>query len=354
MELGASYNILQNGKKFSRFTGNNGVWSEDLSARNSYNYLEHIVGGFAQISKMLTKKLGAQVGLRAEYTLLDGYNKTLDKQFMDSSYLLPFPNVGVLYKASENVSITAYYETGIDRPQFNNYDPFVRVIDSLTVQVGNPFLRPSYSHTFGAELELFYSYSLNFGYSRYMQEQSTISFTDTSTFVTTSTPWNSDYLETYSLSLSIPIRTKWLNGWNSFWVDYDSYNFTEIFGRDQFSNFNFGFYSYLTFNLPKDFQIMNRFSLNKWANDQMNGNINQRWGIRATKKFKQPDLNIFIEVQNIIPTVNKNDRTTGNYLYRSINRSQFTTFKAGIFFKFGRLKSDPSIKESKSGQNDRL
>lgn len=351
-----SFGVYGNGSAggFSRFTGNNGVWSEDNSARNSYNYLEHIVGGFAQISKMLTKKLGAQVGIRAEYTLLDGYSKTLDKQFMDSSYLLPFPNIGVLYKASENVSITAYYETGIDRPQFNNYDPFVRVIDSLTVQVGNPFLRPSYSHTFGAELELFYSYSLNFGYSRYMQEQSTISFTDTSTFVTTSTPWNSDYLETYSLSLSIPIRTKWLNGWNSFWVDYDNYNFTEIFGRDQFSNFNFGFYSYLTFNLPKDFQIMNRFSLNKWANDQMNGNINQRWGIRATKKFKKPDLNIFIEVQNIIPTVNKNDRTTGNYLYSSINRSQFTTFKAGIFFKFGRLKSDPSIKESKSGQNDRL
>ncbi len=354
LELGATYNILQNEKRFQRFSGDNGTWSEDQSASNTYNYLEHIVGGFAQISKMLTPKFGAQLGIRTEYTLLDGYSNTLDKQFMDSSYVLPFPNFGMLFKFSDNVSLTAYYETGIDRPQFNNYDPFVRVIDSLTVQVGNPYLRPSYSHSFGAELELFYSYSLSFDYSRYMNDHGTISFTDTATLVSTSTPWNSDYNETYSLSLSIPINSKWLNGWNSFWIDYNNYFFTDIFQRDPFSNVNFGFYSYLTFDLPKDFQIMNQFSLNKWANDQMDGNVTQRWGIRLTKKFKKPDMNVFVEVQNIIPTINRNDRTTGNYLTSNTNRGQFTTFQAGLFYKFGRLKSDPSIKESKSGQNDRL
>ncbi len=354
LELGASYNILQNQKRFRRYTGDNGVWIEDNSSQNSYNYLEHIVGGFAQISKMFTKSLGAQVGVRAEYTLLDGYSKTLDQQFMDSSYFLPFPNAGILYKVSENVSLTAYYETGIDRPQFNNFDPFVRVVDSLTVQVGNPFLRPSYSHTFGAEMELFYSYSMNFSYSRYLDDRSTISFRDTATLVTTSTPWNSDYNETYSMSLSAPIRSKWVNGWNSIWIDYNTYYFTDVFNRDPFSNINFGFYSYLTFNLPKDFQIMNQLSVHKWANDQMNGNVTQRWGVRLTKKFKKPDVKIFAEVHNIIPTVNKNDRVTGNYQTSSINRNQFTMFNLGLFYKFGRLKSDPSIKESSSGQNDRL
>lgn len=354
LELGATYNILQNEKRFRRYTSENGSWIEDNSARNSYNYMEHIVGGFAQISKMLTKKLGAQLGVRAEYTLLDGYSKTLDKQFMDSSYLLPFPNAGMLYKFSDNVSLTAYYETGIDRPQFNNYDPFVRVIDSLTIQVGNPFLRPSYSHTFGAELELFYSYSLSFSYARYTNDHGTISFLDTATLISTSTPWNSNYNETYSLSMSIPVRAKWVNGWNSIWIDYNNYYFTDVFNRDPFTNLNFGFYSYLTFNLPKDFQIMNQFSVHKWANDEMDGNVTQRWGIRLTKKFKKPDINIFAEVQNIIPTINRNDRITGNYLISSVSRNQFTTFQAGIFFKFGRLKSDPSIKESKSGQNDRL
>lgn len=354
LELGTSYNILQNEKRFRRFTGESDAWNEDLTARNSYNYMEHIVGGFAQISKMLTKKLGAQVGIRAEYTLLDGYSKTLDKRFMDSSYILPFPNVGMLLKASENVSITAYYETGVDRPQFNNYDPFVRVIDSLTVEVGNPFLRPSYSHTFGAELELFYSYTVNVGYSRYMQDHGTVSFLDTASLITTTTPWNSNYNETYSLSISAPIRAKWLNGWNSFWIDYNNYYFTEVFNRSTFSNISLGFYSYLTFDLPHDFQIMNQFSFHKWANDAFDGNITQQWGIRVTKKFKKPDMNIFIEVANIIPTINRYERVTGNYMVSSMNRNQFTTFKAGLFYKFGRLKSDPSIKESKSGQNDRL
>lgn len=354
LELGASYNILQNEKKFSRFTGATEAWEEDAAARNSYNYQEHIVGGFAQISKMLTKKFGAQLGVRAEYTVLDGYSKTLNQQFMDSSYLLPFPNLGMQYRFSDNVVFTTYYESGIDRPQFTNYDPFIRVVDSLTVEVGNPYLRPSYSHTLGAELELFYSYSLSFSYSRYNQDQSTISFIDTTTLITTSTPWNSDYNETYSLSFSIPIQAKWVNGWNSLWIDYNNYYFTEDFGRDPFTNVNLGFYSYLTFELPYDFQLMNQFSISKWADDMMDGNITQRWGIRATKKFKKPDMNIFAEVSNIIPAINKFERTTGNYFISSRTQNQFTTITAGLFFKFGRLKADPTIKESKSGQNERL
>ena len=90
------------------------------------------------------------------------------------------------------------------------------------------------------------------------------------------------------------------------------------------------------------------------CNDEMDGNITQRWGIRLTKKFKKPNLSLFVEVQNIIPTINRNERVTGNYLMSGMNRAQFTSFQAGLFYKFGRLKSDPSIKESKSGQNDRL
>ena len=86
----------------------------------------------------------------------------------------------------------------------------------------------------------------------------------------------------------------------------------------------------------------------------MDGNITQRWGIRATKKFKKPDMNIFAEVSNIIPAINKFERTTGNYFISSRTQNQFTTITAGLFFQFGRLKADPTIKESKSGQNERL
>ncbi len=354
LELGASYSVLLNEKKFFRFTELNDTWVEDNSAQNTYNYQENIIGSFAQISKMLTKKMGAQVGLRAEHTILDGYSKTLDQQFMDSSYTSLFPNIGMLYNVSDNVSITAYYETGIDRPGFNNYDPFVRETDSLNITVGNPYLRPSYSHTFGAELELFYSYNLSFSYSKYDGERSTLEFTDPTNFVTTSTPWNGDYHEIYSVSVSVPIRAKWVNGWNSFWLDYNNYYFTDIFQRDTYSNINMGFYSYLTFDLPKEFQIMNRFSAYKWANDQRNGNFRHNWGIRLTKKFKKPDLNLYAEVSNLLPPKNKISTVTGNYNYESSEISNFTTFKLGFFYKFGRLKADPNIKESSSGQSDRL
>lgn len=354
LELGASYSVLLNEKKFFRFTEQNEEWIEDNTAQNTYNYQENIIGSFAQISKMLTKKVGAQVGLRAEHTMLDGYSNTLNQQFMDSSYTTLFPNVGMLYNISDNVALTAYYETGIDRPGFDNYDPFVRVTDSMNIQVGNPFLRPSYSHTFGAELELFYSYNISVSYSKYNGERSTLEFTDPTNFVTTTTPWNGDFHETYSLSFSIPIRAKWVNGWNSFWLDYNNYYFTDVFQRATYSNVNMGIYSYLTFDLPKEFQIMNRFSAYKWANDQMNGSLRHNWGLRLTKKFKKPDLNIYAEVENILPPKVRNTTVSANYNSESTSINNFTSFKVGMFFKFGRLKADPNIKESSSGQSDRL
>jgi hypothetical protein len=353
LEFGVDVSALFNEKRFNRYVPENGVWVEDPLYTNSYSYQEQIAGLFAQASRKWGK-FGAQLGIRGEYTRLDGFSQSLNQQFMDSSYILPFPNAGVMYEPGDKLAITAYYSSGIDRPAFSNYDPFVRILDSLHVQFGNPYLRPSYNHTVGLEFDILYAYNISFSYSRYEDIASTLTFVDPNTFVNSSTPWNARLNETYSISLSAPIKLKWLDGWNSFWLDYNTYEFTEIFQRDPFNNITMGFSSFLTFSLPYNFKLMNRFFLNKWGGDVTINNIMTNWGIRLTKEFDKPDINVFAEVNQLFPAQNRSESVNGNFLSYGQNQWQFTGFRVGLFFKFGRLTANTSIKESESGQSGRL
>lgn len=353
LELGGEFSMLFNQKKFNRYNRAGEDWNEDVLFTNSYNYQEHIGGLFAQLSKKW-KKFGAQVGLRGEYTRLDGYSKSLKKQFMDSSFILPFPNAGILFEVNDNFSVTAYYESGINRPQFTNYDPFIRRQDSLSVSYGNPYLRPSYEHSMGLMIDLFYQYSLNLTYSRSDNPVSTLDFIDPITLVSSSTPWNAAYQESYSADASIPIRLKWLDGWNSVWVNYNNYVFTDVFQRNPYSNVTFGVSSYLTFKLKHDIKITNSLYLAKWGGDDFTGSVNRFWSIRAMKDFKKPDINIFAEVNQLAPNGNIGTSQSGNYRSTSEWRSRFTGFRVGFFYKFGRLKASTNIKESESGQSGRF
>ncbi|NOQ71937.1 MAG: outer membrane beta-barrel protein [Crocinitomix sp.] len=350
---GGSYSLLINGKRFDRFNNADGEWIIDEVFSNSYDYKENNGAAFFEVSKKWDK-IGIRAGLRAEYTSLNGYSNSLEQQFIDSSYILPFPSASILFEPNEKLGITVFYDAGINRPQFSSYDPFIRKQDSLSIEYGNPYLRPSKEHSVGLDFDLFYAYNISVSYSYNDAPISSISFVDDASFLTESTPWNAESEQGLSASFSIPLKTDWLQGWNSIWVDYSKYSFSPIFGREDFFNLTYGVYSYLTFILPRDFNIMNRVHINKWggADSEMNANFN--WGMRFTKKYNGNKFKIFVDVGNIIPPKRKRTVYSGNFQYSSVFQNQFTTFKLGLFYKFGRLKTDAQIKESTSGQSDRL
>lgn len=350
---GGAYSALFNGKRFDQYNDMEGQWIIDPQFSNSYDYQEHIGAMFAEISKKWTK-FGFKAGIRGEYTRLDGYSNSLNKQFMDSSYILPFPSASLMYEANEKMTVTLYYKRGLDRPQFSNYDPFIIKDDSLTISYGNPFLRPVIEETVGLEFDLFYAYNISVSYTHRKDPISQISFIQEGSFLTESTPWNALAEDGLSLSVSAPVQTKWLQGWNSVWVDYNKYSFTPKFGREPLFNLTYGFYSQLTFILPKNFEISNRLNIYKWGGDQTVSNTQLSWGIRATKKFKGNRFQAFVDVDDIIPPKYKNTSYSGNYIYNSQGQYQFTTFKVGFFLKVGRLKAAAQIQESTSGQSDRL
>ena len=352
MSAGGSFSLVYNGKRFDQFNLVDDTWEIDPMFTNSYDYTEQVGSVFIEATKNW-KKVSVRAGLTGEYTNLNGYSNSLDKQFIDSVYILPFPSASIMIQPADKVSMTFRYSSGIDRPAFSNFDPFVRIQDSLSIEYGNPYLRPSIDHSVGFDLDLFYAYGISVDYTYSDQFESSLSFIDTN-FLMNTTPWNADKSQSLSVSLNLPIQLKWLNGWNSVWFNYNKYEYTPIFQRSDFYNITFGAWSYLNFRLKNDWNITNRLHVSRWGSDQSVNQVVFNWGVRVTKKFFDNNLSVWVEAADIIPPVYKSTQIRSNYEGTTTSYWQFTTFKAGIWFKFGRLRQDANIKESNSSHSNRI
>ncbi|MEO9532718.1 MAG: outer membrane beta-barrel protein [Crocinitomicaceae bacterium] len=350
---GVSYNLVFNGKEFDQFNEVGNDWVIDPNLSNSYDYVEQNGSSYIELSKKW-KKLGFRAGLSGEYTDLNGYSNSLNQQFIDSAYFLLFPSASIMIDPNEKVGLTFTYSSGIDRPRFSNYDPFVVVEDSLNVHFGNPYLLPEVTQSFGFELNLLYKYNLSVNYYHSEDPQAQLSFINPETFVYSNTPWNADKKQGFSVSINAPIKTKWMSAWNSIWLNYDKYSFTPIFEREDFFTLTYGLWSYANFFLPKDFTITNRVYFGRWGSDDRIANARVNWGMRLTKKMMGNKFQIYLDVQDILPPSNRMEVYSTNYQGLSENRWAFTAFKLGLYYKFGRLTQDANIKESKSGQSGRI
>ncbi|ULQ56953.1 TonB-dependent receptor [Flavihumibacter rivuli] len=154
--LKASYAETKNAASF--YFINNGSQSPDYEKTNDFRYKEHINAAYLAISGNLGR-LSYNAGLRAEQTLSKG-NQLGNPVKPDSSfsreYTNLFPTLFLTYKmdTTGDHTIGLTYGRRIERPFYQDLNPYVTPLDKFTLYVGNPFLRPSFSH----ELTFSYTY----------------------------------------------------------------------------------------------------------------------------------------------------------------------------------------------------
>lgn len=129
----------------------------DYNKTNSFNYKENINAAYLNYSKEI-KKWGFQLGLRAENTNANGYQKgnaiRTDSSFT-RSYTNIFPTSYITYTANEKNQYTINFGRRIDRPSYQDLNPFVFYLDNFTYNKGNPFLQPQISNN----VELAHTYN---------------------------------------------------------------------------------------------------------------------------------------------------------------------------------------------------
>lgn len=141
--LKSSYVKTDNQVGYMRTQGN--VTTPD-GRSNHFLYEENINAAYAVLSKSM-KKWELTAGLRLENTNAKGHQFSNDSAFK-RNYTNLFPNVAVGYNASEKNQFHFSYSKRISRPNYDNLNPFIYFLDSLTYGQGNPYLQPQFTHNF--------------------------------------------------------------------------------------------------------------------------------------------------------------------------------------------------------------
>ena len=208
---------LETGLKFSGVkTDNNLMQTESVSVNyesvNHFVYDEKVSAGYFNLSKSF-KKFSIQAGLRAEYTSSTAHGDSVNVvQNISRDYIDLFPSVFINQTINDKNSISFSYSRRIDRPQYDNLNPFVYHLDPYTFQKGNPYLKPQYTNNF----ELNYTWhelNLSLGYSRTTDVITEVPGTDPATKATFVTQANLQIQNSYNANLYAPYTiNKWWNG----------------------------------------------------------------------------------------------------------------------------------------------
>ena len=108
-----------------------------------------------------------KLGLRGENTSLEGVSQSTN-QTNTQDYFQLFPTLYLNHQVSDNYSFNLQYAKRIDRPNYNELNPFRYYFNDNSFQVGNPKLQPAidhkiiFGHNYKAHsFELYYIYRDN-------------------------------------------------------------------------------------------------------------------------------------------------------------------------------------------------
>lgn len=139
----SSYVNTDNDAQYANWDGAQFV--NDNTRSNHFLYKENINAAYVNFNKQFNKKWSGQLGLRAENTNITGSQLTTGEVFK-RNYTQVFPTMYIGYAANEKNQFALSYGRRIDRPNYQDLNPFFYFLDKYTYQVGNPYLRPQFSH----------------------------------------------------------------------------------------------------------------------------------------------------------------------------------------------------------------
>ena len=145
----------------------------DTSKTNHFLYRENVNAAYVNMTKQF-KKLTVQLGVRAENTNYSGHQLgngisvvNRDSSF-SKSYVNLFPTAFFSYAVNDKNQLTLNYGRRIDRPAYQDLNPFLFFLDQYTYQAGNPYLQPQYTQNveFSHTYRQFLTTTLNYSYTK--------------------------------------------------------------------------------------------------------------------------------------------------------------------------------------------
>ncbi|HLP56295.1 MAG TPA: outer membrane beta-barrel protein [Fluviicola sp.] len=350
--LKSSYVIADNNLKF--FDRSSGTSIYDSTKSNHFIYKENINAGYVSYTQKIGKWM-LQLGLRAEYTGVSGqqlvYNVT-----NDTSYLQLFPTAYLTYELNEKNSFEISYARRIDRPGYDQLNPFKFYLDPSTYKEGNPYLRPQTTHII--EIAHLWNNSVytQLGIGRTLDNITEViapSLTQQNITVQTNTNLKSAEIIYFNMSVPLPV-TKW-------WTTTNNLNSYVALYSGSVANTTINRQGSFAFNV----QTSNSFTIGKTWTLEVNADyrskelyafdrIDDIWsfGIGAQKKILENRGTIRLNITDLFYTnfTTANVKFTDYTEYFDVKR-ETRVATLSMTYKFGKA-SVPASRRRAGGADD--
>jgi iron complex outermembrane receptor protein len=162
LEAGVKFSSVKTDNDLQAQIFDNGAYRNDTTRTNRFIYDEKINASYLNLNKQF-KKFSVQLGLRAEQTKSTG--NLIGSTPVKRSYLNFFPSVFINQTINDKNEVSFSYSRRIDRPGYDDLNPFIYYLDPYTYSQGNAFLNPQYTQNF--EFNYTYNKTINvsLGYS---------------------------------------------------------------------------------------------------------------------------------------------------------------------------------------------
>jgi len=331
----------------------NNVNTVDNNRTNRFLYKENINAAYFSFEEEF-KRFAIKVGLRAENTNVNGHqlgNILGSDSSFAQHYTSLFPTAYFLYKLDTAGSHTLKLSYGrrISRPNYQDLNPFVVILDKYSTFEGNPFLRPQYS----AQYELAYAYKnafvLTVEYNPITDYQVELDYAAPGG-VFTATSANLPLRNHWGITANIALSpTKW---WNFNYYNELMYNaYNGQIDNIRLSNSSVYYYFNCTnqFNLPQGWNIeMNTFYLSPSRDAQFTHRYREQTNVGISKKVLNNKGAIKLSARDIFVdnfsagTITNIPNMLATYHNDNGNRS----VTLGFTYNFGSNKDNPKRRDT--------
>lgn len=167
--VGYKLSFVKTDNTFDFYNIDDNVETLDSSRSNHFLYTENVYAGYLNYQRTI-KKFELQAGVRMENTASEGdltsAADTVNNRNVKRNYVDYFPSGGITFNVNKDNALALIYSKRIDRPNYQELNPFEFKLDELSFRKGNPFLNPQYSDKLELSHTYKYSTTASVGFSR--------------------------------------------------------------------------------------------------------------------------------------------------------------------------------------------
>ncbi|MET1258566.1 TonB-dependent receptor family protein [Flagellimonas sp. DF-77] len=359
-EAGTKISVINSDSNvdFSNFSDTNEVANPSLS--DAFVYEENVYAAYMSYVKSW-EKWSVKLGLRGELTDAQGTSLTMN-EVNTQDFFEPFPSVYVLYNLNDAHSFSFDYGRNVQRPRYNDLNPFRLFFNENDFLEGNPRLQPNFSNNFNFNytlngeffFDIYYRDNGNYISELVFQDNTALTLRELKQNVLESTSYGLDF------TLSKSIADPWfLYSYVSVFHEDETFLAVES-EAEQFENAIDGFYIYVAnyLTLSKDGSFTGELTFSHFSKYLFGSYVqapitNLTLGLR--KSLWNDRAILSLSAEDLLGEAN--GRYTSRYLnqdnnFLSVPETQF--IRVGFTYNFGNFRLEDNQREIDKKERERI